>query len=130
MEKYVYSFSEGSKDMYTLLGNKGATLADMTNIGLPVPFGLTVTTQACNMYYDEGYSLAEEVKHQIFEKLEDVESVTGKKFGDPVDPLLLSARAGAAVSMPGMMDSILNLGMNDEITHGLILKTDMDKILH
>ena len=82
MEKYVYSFSEGSKDMYTLLGNKGATLADMTNIGLPVPFGLTVTTQACNMYYDEGYSLAEEVKHQIFEKLEDVESVTGKKFGD------------------------------------------------
>lgn len=124
MEKYVYSFSEGSKDMYTLLGNKGATLADMTNIGLPVPFGLTVTTQACNMYYDEGYSLAEEVKHQIFEKLEDVESVTGKKFGDPVDPLLLSARAGAAVSMPGMMDSILNLGMNDEITHGLMLKTD------
>ena len=93
MSKYVYSFSEGSREMTDLLGGKGANLADMTNIGLPVPFGFTVTTKACNRFYDEGCIIADDIREEITEKLEDLENVTDKRFGDPEAPLLLCAQA-------------------------------------
>lgn len=119
MSKFVYSFSEGSREMTDLLGGKGANLADMTNIGLPVPFGFTLTTEACNRFYDEGCQLADDIREEITEKLEDLESVEEKRFGDPDAPLLLSVRSGAPVPMPGMLDTILNLGMNDEIAQAM-----------
>ena len=115
MEKYVYSFSEGNKDMRNLLGGKGANLAEMKSIGLPVPNGFTVTTEACNKYYDDGKVISEEVKKQIFEKLDELEKISGKKMGDLNNPLLVSVRSGARASMPGMMDTVLNLGLNDEV---------------
>ena len=115
MEKYVYSFSEGNKDMRNLLGGKGANLAEMKSIGLPVPNGFTVTTEACNKYYDDGKVISEEVKKQIFEKLDELEKISGKKMGDLKNPLLVSVRSGARASMPGMMDTVLNLGLNDEV---------------
>ena len=108
MTKYVYAFSEGNKDMRELLGGKGANLAEMTGIGLPVPRGFTVTTEACNKYYDDNETISEEVKNQIFEKLEELENITGKKLGDYSNPLLVSAISGARASMPGMMDTVLN----------------------
>ena len=115
MEKYVYLFQEGNKDMRNLLGGKGANLAEMTNIGMPVPGGFTVTTEACNKYYDDGKVLSEEVINQIKEALSKLEEKSGKKFGDKTNPLLVSVRSGARASMPGMMDTVLNLGLNDEI---------------
>ncbi len=123
MNKYVYSFDEGSADLKNLLGGKGSNLAEMTTIGLNVPPGHTVTTEACLKYLDEG-RLAEEIKKQMKEYMEKLEDKMGQKFGDPEDPLLVSVRSGAAVSMPGMMDTILNLGLNDKTVKGLIKKTD------
>ena len=111
--KYVYLFSEGNASMRNLLGGKGANLAEMTNLGIPVPFGFTVTTEACNKYYDDGRVVSDEIISQIYENLEKLEQATGKKFGDNTNPLLVSVRSGARASMPGMMDTILNLGLND-----------------
>ncbi len=116
--KYVYSFKEGNKDMRELLGGKGANLAEMTGIGLPVPRGFTVTTEACTKYYEDGKNISQEIIDQIYEKLDELENVTGKKMGDSKNPLLVSVRSGARASMPGMMDTVLNLGMNDEVAKG------------
>ena len=113
--KYVYMFSEGNKDMRNLLGGKGANLAEMTNIGLPVPRGFTVTTEACTAYYDAGQKISKDIIDEIYNKLEDLEKLTGKKMGDAKNPLLVSVRSGARASMPGMMDTVLNLGLNDEV---------------
>ena len=124
MKKFVYSFNEGSKDMKDLLGGKGANLAEMTKIGLPVPFGFTVTTEACNRYYEEGKTIGEDIVASIFEKLEELENVTGKKFGSVENPLLVSVRSGAKISMPGMMDTILNLGLNDDTVEGMAKLTE------
>ena len=130
MEKYVYLFSEGNKDMKNLLGGKGANLAEMTKIGLPVPKGFTVTTEACNKYYDDNKVLAEEVIKQIKESLSKLEEVSGKKFGDLENPLLLSVRSGARASMPGMMDTILNLGLNDQIAQSFALKINNKRFVY
>ncbi|MCI8588990.1 MAG: pyruvate, phosphate dikinase [Bacilli bacterium] len=116
--KYVYLFSEGNKDMRDLLGGKGANLAEMTGIGLPVPRGFTVTTEACTRYYEDGKEIASEIVSEIEEKVEELEKITGKKLGDAKNPLLVSVRSGARASMPGMMDTVLNLGMNDEVAKG------------
>ena len=124
MTKYVYAFKEGNKDMRNLLGGKGANLAEMTNIGLPVPRGFTITTEACNKYYEDKQVISDEVKEQIFEKLKDLETITGKKMGDLENPLLVSVRSGARASMPGMMDTVLNLGLNDEVATNLAKVTN------
>ncbi|MEG0829160.1 MAG: pyruvate, phosphate dikinase [Anaerovoracaceae bacterium] len=124
MKKFVYSFNEGSKDMKDLLGGKGANLAEMTKIGLPVPFGFTITAEACNRYYDEDQTIAQDIINDIFEKLADLENVTGKEFGSVENPLLVSVRSGAKISMPGMMDTILNLGLNDLTVEGLAKLTE------
>ena len=121
--KIVYSFNEGSKEMRGLLGGKGANLAEMTRIGLPVPFGFTITTEACNKYYEDGRKITQEVVDAIYEKLADLEQVTGKTFGSTENPLLVSVRSGAVISMPGMMDTILNLGLNDDSVEGLAKRT-------
>ena len=113
--KYVYMFSEGNKDMRNLLGGKGANLAEMTHIGLPVPRGFTVTTEACTAYYDAGKVISDDIINEIYSKLEELETLTGKKMGDAANPLLVSVRSGARASMPGMMDTVLNLGLNDEV---------------
>ncbi|MCG8482353.1 MAG: pyruvate, phosphate dikinase, partial [Clostridia bacterium] len=105
--KYVYSFDEGKKEMKNLLGGKGANLAEMTKIGLPVPFGFTISTEACNRYYEESKTISKEIMDQIQNKLRYLEEQTNKKFGDTNDPLLVSVRSGAVISMPGMMDTIL-----------------------
>ena len=122
--KYVYMFSEGNKDMRNLLGGKGANLAEMTSIGLPVPRGFTITTDACNKYYEDDKVISEEVKNQIYEKLVELEEITGKKLGDIENPLLVSVRSGARASMPGMMDTVLNLGLNDEVCAKLAISTN------
>ncbi len=119
MTKYVYLFSEGNASMRSLLGGKGANLAEMTNIGLPVPQGFTVTTEACTKYYENGKKLNDEIIAQVEQGLKKLEEMTGKKFGDKTNPLLVSVRSGARASMPGMMDTILNLGINDEVAEGL-----------
>ncbi|NLU31426.1 MAG: pyruvate, phosphate dikinase [Clostridiaceae bacterium] len=119
MVKYVYLFSEGNASMRNLLGGKGANLAEMTNLGLPVPRGFTVTTEACTRYYNDGKVIAKEIEDQIYEHLAKMESIVGKKFGDADNPLLVSVRSGARASMPGMMDTILNLGLNDTVVEGL-----------
>ena len=124
MKKFVYSFDEGSKDMKDLLGGKGANLAEMTKINLPVPFGFTVSTEACSEYYEQGEKISDEIIEQIFEKLALLEEKSGKKFGDVKNPLLVSVRSGAKISMPGMMDTILNLGLNDKTVLGLAELTD------
>ncbi|ACM60507.1 pyruvate phosphate dikinase [Caldicellulosiruptor bescii] len=129
-KKYVYMFYEGNKDMRELLGGKGANLAEMTNLGLPVPPGFTVTTEACTRYYEEGEKIADEIVEEIFEKLAELEKITGKKFGDPSNPLLVSVRSGARVSMPGMMDTILNLGINDEVVEGLAKLTNNERFAY
>ncbi len=121
--KIVYSFNEGGKEMRGLLGGKGANLAEMTRIGLPVPFGFTLTTAACNKYYEDGRKITQEVVDAIYEKLADLEQVTGKTFGSTENPLLVSVRSGAVISMPGMMDTILNLGLNDDSVEGLAKRT-------
>ena len=123
-EKFIYSFNEGSKDMRNLLGGKGANLAEMTKIGLPVPFGFTITTEACNRYYKENQTVADDIIEAIYEKIEELEAVTGKTFGSSENPLLVSVRSGAVISMPGMMDTILNLGLNDESVEGLAALTE------
>ena len=116
MAKYVYAFNEGKKEMKNLLGGKGANLAEMTNIGMPVPRGFTITTEACTKYYDDGKTISSEIENEILEKLDELEKITGKKMGDKTNPLLVSVRSGARASMPGMMDTVLNLGLNDEVT--------------
>ncbi len=118
--KYVYLFSEGDESMRKLLGGKGANLAQMTKLGMPVPQGFTVSTEACTRYYDDGQTIAPEIEEEIYEYLAKIEKINGKKFGDPDCPLLVSVRSGARVSMPGMMDTILNLGMNDDVAAGFI----------
>ena len=128
--KFVYSFNEGSKDMRSLLGGKGANLAEMTKIGLPVPFGFTVTTEACNKYYEENKTIADEIVDEIHEKMAELENVTGKKFGDTENPLLVSVRSGSVFSMPGMMDTILNLGLNDETVITLSNLTDNERFAY
>ena len=130
MAKYVYSFNEGSKDMRALLGGKGANLAEMTNIGLPVPFGFTITTDVCRKYTEDGGVLADEIISEVWEHLAELEEVMGKKFGDNENPLLVSVRSGAPVSMPGMMDTILNLGLNDVAVEGLAKKTGNDRFAY
>ena len=122
--KYVYLFSEGNASMRNLLGGKGANLAEMTNIGLPVPQGFTITTEACCKYYEDGKEINEEIKSQIDEYITKLEEITGKKFGDKENPLLVSVRSGARASMPGMMDTILNLGLNEDVVNALIEKSN------
>ena len=122
-KKYVYLFSEGNKDMREILGGKGANLAEMTSLGLPIPQGFTVTTEACTEYYNDGKKINEEIQEQIFAALKKLEEMQGKKFGDNNDPLLVSVRSGARASMPGMMDTILNLGLNDVAVEGFAAKT-------
>ena len=129
-KKYVYSFNEGTKDMRALLGGKGAGLAEMTRIGLPVPFGFTVTTEACSRYYEDGKKIDDSIVAEIKEKLADLEKVMGKKFGDPDDPLLVSVRSGAPISMPGMMDTILNLGLNDDTVVALGKLTNNERFAY
>ena len=124
MTKYVYLFTEGNADMRNLLGGKGANLAEMTNIGLPVPQGFTITTEACTKYYEDGREINDEIQEQINEYIVKMEEITGKKFGDKENPLLVSVRSGARASMPGMMDTILNLGLNEEVVEVLAEKSN------
>ena len=126
-KKYVYLFSEGNANMRELLGGKGANLAEMTNIGLPVPQGFTITTEACTKYYDDGRQISDEIMAQVMEYVEKMEQINGKKFGDLENPLLVSVRSGARASMPGMMDTILNLGLNDEVVAAMIKGNDDPK---
>ena len=130
MTKYVYAFKEGNKDMRNLLGGKGANLAEMTGIGLPVPRGFTVTTEACIKYYDDGEDISKEIKDEILEHLSKLESETGKTFGDKENPLLVSVRSGARASMPGMMDTVLNLGLNDEVAKGFAKATNNARFVY
>ncbi|HPP31310.1 MAG TPA: pyruvate, phosphate dikinase, partial [Soehngenia sp.] len=129
-KKYVYSFKEGSKEMKSLLGGKGSNLAEMTNLGLPVPPGFTITTEACLRFYDEGEQLWPELLEEVYEHLREVEEQTGKKFSDTENPLLVSVRSGAVFSMPGMMDTILNLGLNDVSVKGLAKSTDNERFAY
>ena len=123
MAKWVYLFSEGNASMKNLLGGKGANLAEMTNLGLPVPQGFTITTEACTQYYEDGKKINDEIMGQIMEHITKMEEITGKKFGDKENPLLVSVRSGARASMPGMMDTILNLGLNEEVVEVLAAKS-------
>ncbi|MDD7282017.1 MAG: PEP/pyruvate-binding domain-containing protein, partial [Erysipelotrichaceae bacterium] len=125
-KKYVYLFSEGNASMRELLGGKGANLAEMTNIGLPVPQGFTISTEACTQYYEDG-KINDEIIAQIEEGITKMEEITGKKFGDLENPLLVSVRSGARASMPGMMDTILNLGLNDEVVEVIAKKTGNER---
>ncbi|MGX8727994.1 MAG: PEP/pyruvate-binding domain-containing protein, partial [Lachnospiraceae bacterium] len=123
MAKYVYMFSEGNASMRNLLGGKGANLAEMTSLGLPVPQGFTISTEACTKYYDDGKKIDDEVVAQIDDAVAKLEEIAGKKFGDKENPLLVSVRSGARASMPGMMDTILNLGLNEEVVNTMAEKT-------
>ena len=123
-KKYVYLFREGNANMRELLGGKGANLAEMTNLGLPIPQGFTITTEACIEYYDNDETVSDTVKTQIFNSLRELENMTGKKFGNPENPLLVSVRSGARASMPGMMDTILNLGLNSEVVEAIAKKNE------
>ncbi len=123
MKKWVYLFTEGNADMRNLLGGKGANLAEMTNLGLPVPQGFTITTEACTQYYEDGREINDEIMGQIMEYIAKMEEITGKKFGDKENPLLVSVRSGARASMPGMMDTILNLGLNEDVVEVLSAKS-------
>ena len=123
-KKYVYLFKEGNAGMRELLGGKGANLAEMTNIGLPVPQGFTITTEACTQYYEDGRKINDEIKAEIMEYIGKMEEITGKKFGDMENPLLVSVRSGARASMPGMMDTILNLGLNEQVVHVIAEKSN------
>ena len=124
MKKWVYLFKEGNADMRNLLGGKGANLAEMTNIGLPVPQGFTITTEACTQYYEDGREINPEIQDQINEYIKKMEEITGKKFGDKENPLLVSVRSGARASMPGMMDTILNLGLNEDVVNVISQKSN------
>ena len=129
-KKYLYLFSEGNKDMREILGGKGANLAEMTNAGMPVPQGFTISTEACTQYYNDGRKINDEIMADIYEYIGKMEEITGKKFGDPTNPLLVSVRSGARASMPGMMDTILNLGLNDEVVVGLANKTGNERFAY
>ena len=123
-KKYVYLFREGNAQMRELLGGKGANLAEMTNLGLPIPQGFTVTTEACIKYYEDGEKISQDIENQIFDALKKLEEMSGKKLGDKENPLLVSVRSGARASMPGMMDTILNLGINDEVVETIAKKNE------
>lgn len=129
-KKFVYAFSEGNAKMRELLGGKGANLAEMTVLGLPVPQGFTITTEACTQYYEDGQQISPEIEAEIFKHLGELESLTGKKFGDVNNPLLVSVRSGARASMPGMMDTILNLGLNDEVVEGFAKLTHNERFAY
>jgi pyruvate,orthophosphate dikinase len=129
-KKYVYLFSEGNAAMRDLLGGKGANLAEMTGLNLPVPQGFTVTTEACNRYYQDGEIIADDIMAQIFEYLAKAEEINAKKFGDSENPLLVSVRSGARASMPGMMDTILNLGLNDVAVKGIAKLTNNERFAY
>ena len=122
-KKWVYLFSEGNASMRELLGGKGANLAEMTGLGLPVPQGFTITTEACTQYYEDGREINDEIRAQINEYIGKMEEITGKKFGDSENPLLVSVRSGARASMPGMMDTILNLGLNETVVNVIAEKS-------
>ena len=122
-KKFCYLFSEGNANMRELLGGKGANLAEMTNIGLPVPQGFTITTEACTQYYEDGRKINDEIQAEINEYIVKMEEITGKKFGDKENPLLVSVRSGARASMPGMMDTILNLGLNEDVVNVIAEKS-------
>ena len=130
MKKYVYLFDEGNKGLRNLLGGKGANLAEMTNMGLPVPYGLILTTEACNLYFNDGELLNENVQKQILKGIKRVEEKTGKILGSVDNPLLLSVRSGSPISMPGMMDTILNLGLNDKIAVALAKDDDSKRFIY
>lgn len=130
MKKYVYLFNEGNADMRELLGGKGANLAEMTNIGLPVPPGFTVSTEACIQYYEDGEKINKDILKQVYSAMEQLESNAGKKFGDTNAPLLVSVRSGARASMPGMMDTVLNLGMNDDVAEGIAALTGNERFAY
>ena len=130
MAKYVYLFSEGNASMKNLLGGKGANLAEMTGLGLPVPRGFTVTTEACTRYYDDGKIIAPEIEEEIYAMMKKTEEIVGKTFGDPSNPFLVSVRSGARASMPGMMDTILNLGLNDVVVEGLAKLTNNERFAY
>ncbi|MBR0445043.1 MAG: pyruvate, phosphate dikinase [Clostridia bacterium] len=130
MKKYVYLFKEGNANMRDILGGKGANLAEMTNLGLPVPYGFTVSTEACTQYYEDGRKINDEILGQIYEALDVIEKQAGKKFGDPENPFLVSVRSGARASMPGMMDTILNLGLNDQTVVGLAKLTNNERFAY
>ena len=122
--KWVYTFKEGNMTMRNLLGGKGANLAEMTEIGLPVPQGFTITTEACTQYYEDGRKINDEIMAQTMEGVKWMEEVNGKKFGDLKNPLLVSVRSGARASMPGMMDTILNLGLNEDVVEVIAKKSN------
>ena len=124
-KKFVYLFTEGNGSMRELLGGKGANLAEMTNIGMPVPQGFTITTEACTQYYEDGRQINADIQAEILEYVGKLEQITGKKFGDLEKPLLVSVRSGARASMPGMMDTILNLGLNEEVVE--VIDVDMQR---
>ncbi len=129
-KKFVYLFSEGNKDMRELLGGKGANLAEMTNAGMPVPKGFTITTEACTQYYEDGGAINADIQQEILDKLAILEEQDAKRFGDPENPLLVSVRSGARASMPGMMDTILNLGINDTVAQGLVKLTNNPRFVY
>ena len=129
-KKYVYLFTEAAGLGKEILGGKGAGLAEMASIGILIPQGFTITTEACVKYYDDGEKISDEVLTQIKEKLAELEKVTGKKLGDKVNPLLVSVRSGARVSMPGMMDTILNLGLNDETVEVIAKATGNERFAY
>ena len=129
-KKYLYLFSEGNRNMREILGGKGANLAEMTNAGMPVPQGFTISTEACTQYYNDGRKINDEIMADIYEYIGKMEDITGKKFGDVSNPLLVSVRSGARASMPGMMDTILNLGLNDEVVVGLAKKTGNERFAY
>ena len=122
-KKYVYLFSEGDASMRELLGGKGANLAEMTKLGLPVPQGFTISTEACTQYYEDGRKINDDIQAEIMEYISKMEEITGKKFGDLENPLLVSVRSGARASMPGMMDTILNLGLNETVVEVMAKKS-------
>mgnify|MGYP000013665459 CR=1 FL=1 len=130
MNRWVYLFSEGSKEQKDLLGGKGANLAEMTKLGLPVPTGFTVTTEACLYYLNHGNQLIEEMKDQVMEAVETLSAKTGKKFGDLENPLLVSVRSGSKFSMPGMMDTVLNLGLNDQTVAALVENSQNERFAY
>ncbi len=128
--KYVYEFSEADGSMRNLLGGKGANLAEMTGLGMPVPEGFTITTEACTRYYADGEQIGDDIREQIVEYIGTLEELTGKKFGDPDNPLLVSVRSGSRASMPGMMDTILNLGLNETVVEAFARKTGNPRFVY
>ncbi|MEG2770207.1 MAG: PEP/pyruvate-binding domain-containing protein, partial [Oscillospiraceae bacterium] len=123
-KKYVYLFSEGDGSMRELLGGKGSNLAEMTKLGMPVPQGFIISTEACTQYYNDDRRISDDIMAEIYKNITEMEKITGKEFGSVTNPLLVSVRSGARASMPGMMDTILNLGLNDEVVEGLAKLTN------